>query len=617
MARSLDVFNQRHKSGAPTLMISSSTREDLPQLNRSADAITRRRRAHSSESDQKDFIASPWPSDDHNQSTHTDGRSDTLNSTMDERDIEEILDNQKSTNHPSADDTEDHADAGTISARDIEINEVQPLRDMKIATLRRSLGRVLFSPGPLPLRDSRTGVWNFDPSLHDIPQPDKFAFHRCPPYITPSQDRELVDLAEQHRCRFVGSTSTLTKALSQIYFAISGGKGVDLSTLSQDFSSEVSCDKRWDVENVISDFGRILEKMLTCETSDFKRFLLSSPESAVSEDERTEKEAYRYQRTRACLPVRHDRANYQANSVYDIWKDRGYTQSYEREYYDLLRAGMLKFSLQVRIGGMDGIFLAYHNTSRLFGFQYISLSEIDERIFGSTEMAEQAFRLSVSLLEVLLQKAVAEFPDQAINILLKHSPSVHAHSVTAYVEPKHWDGPKGDRPIRAITLTMKNILDDEAMHGPVTFSVDEKVRQSQNWSVHYIVSYNNVDEEGLQKARRGLHRLQQDLLAMNHLTVPAGQTVKSMMQKDNIARRRERKARQDEQQTADVTDESLNNVEHDQPYPKIKWREPGARQIQLREEAQESGQAYERRKKTWKKGRYAWTVHTHSIPSII
>nr|XP_019049359.1 hypothetical protein I302_03145 [Kwoniella bestiolae CBS 10118]OCF28289.1 hypothetical protein I302_03145 [Kwoniella bestiolae CBS 10118] len=668
MARSLDVFNQRHKSGAPTLMISSSTREDLPQLNRSADAITRRRRAHSSESDQKDFIASPWPSDDHNQSTHTDGRSDTLNSTMDERDIEEILDNQKSTNHPSADDTEDHADAGTISARDIEINEVQPLRDMKIATLRRSLGRVLFSPGPLPLRDSRTGVWNFDPSLHDIPQPDKFAFHRCPPYITPSQDRELVDLAEQHRCRFVGSTSTLTKALSQIYFAISGGKGVDLSTLSQDFSSErtnftpgaelpasiivdrmpngiysVDSDKRWDVENVISDFGRILEKMLTCETSDFKRFLLSSPESAVSEDERTEKEAYRYQRmnsllmrsqldchdprlpgngvfdikTRACLPVRHDRANYQANSVYDIWKDRGYTQSYEREYYDLLRAGMLKFSLQVRIGGMDGIFLAYHNTSRLFGFQYISLSEIDERIFGSTEMAEQAFRLSVSLLEVLLQKAVAEFPDQAINILLKHSPSVHAHSVTAYVEPKHWDGPKGDRPIRAITLTMKNILDDEAMHGPVTFSVDEKVRQSQNWSVHYIVSYNNVDEEGLQKARRGLHRLQQDLLAMNHLTVPAGQTVKSMMQKDNIARRRERKARQDEQQTADVTDESLNNVEHDQPYPKIKWREPGARQIQLREEAQESGQAYERRKKTWKKGRYAWTVHTHSIPSII
>lgn len=34
---------------------------------------------------------------------------------------------------------------------------------------------------------------------------------------------------------------------------------------------------------------------------------------------------------------------------------------------------MLKYSMQVRIGMMDGIFLAYHNTKRLFGFQYIPL----------------------------------------------------------------------------------------------------------------------------------------------------------------------------------------------------------------------------------------------------
>jgi hypothetical protein len=33
----------------------------------------------------------------------------------------------------------------------------------------------------------------------------------------------------------------------------------------------------------------------------------------------------------------------QANSVYDISKERGFTHSYEREYYDLIRAGLLKF----------------------------------------------------------------------------------------------------------------------------------------------------------------------------------------------------------------------------------------------------------------------------------
>jgi hypothetical protein len=36
-------------------------------------------------------------------------------------------------------------------------------------------------------------------------------------------------------------------------------------------------------------------------------------------------------KTRACFPIRHDRANYKANSVYDIWQEKGYTQSYERE----------------------------------------------------------------------------------------------------------------------------------------------------------------------------------------------------------------------------------------------------------------------------------------------
>jgi hypothetical protein len=60
---------------------------------------------------------------------------------------------------------------------------------------------------------------------------------------------------------------------------------------------------------------------------------------------------------------------------------------------------------------MDGIFVAYHNTKRLTGFQYLPMyvrrrapsgtlelttrAEIDERIFGSSEMANQAFNLVV------------------------------------------------------------------------------------------------------------------------------------------------------------------------------------------------------------------------------
>lgn len=48
-------------------------------------------------------------------------------------------------------------------------------------------------------------------------------------------------------------------------------------------------------------------------------------------------------KTRACAPIRHDRANYKANSVYDISEHYGPTGSFEREYFDLSRSGMLKY----------------------------------------------------------------------------------------------------------------------------------------------------------------------------------------------------------------------------------------------------------------------------------
>ncbi len=76
----------------------------------------------------------------------------------------------------------------------------------------------------------------------------------------------------------------------------------------------------------------------------------------------------------------------------------------------MTRSAFLKYSLQVRIGNMDGIFVAYHNTHRIFGFQYISLKKMSELLHGTEEMGAQAFRLSVSLLEEILREATSYFP---------------------------------------------------------------------------------------------------------------------------------------------------------------------------------------------------------------
>ena len=115
---------------------------------------------------------------------------------------------------------------------------------MKIATLRSDLSRVLFSPGVHHLRDPRCGVRNFGKGLDAIPKAEEFAVERTPTYVPPSQHQvrpafttasggrgllfgtadtqELLDLASKSQTKFIGSTSTLTKAFSQIWFTING-----------------------------------------------------------------------------------------------------------------------------------------------------------------------------------------------------------------------------------------------------------------------------------------------------------------------------------------------------------------------------------------------------------
>ena len=64
---------------------------------------------------------------------------------------------------------------------------------------------------------------------------------------------------------------------------------------------------------------------------------------------------------------------------------------------------------------MDGVFVAYHNTAKLFGFQYIPLVDMDERLFGSSESGERVFEMSVSLMEALMEEITVCFPNQVCN----------------------------------------------------------------------------------------------------------------------------------------------------------------------------------------------------------
>jgi hypothetical protein len=182
-----------------------------------------------------------------------------------------------------------------------------------------------------------------------------------------------------------------------------------------------------------------MEKLLTLETEAFERYRLENSDQ-IGAEERESPEAFHYStmgdflmrsqldahdprlpgtgmfdlKTRAVVSIRMDTENYQKGMGYEIKNLKGDFESYEREYYDMIRSAFLKYSLQVRMGRMDGIFVAFHNVERIFGFQYISLPEMDKALHGSSDvtLGDQEFKLSVDLLNKVLDRATARFPEQ-------------------------------------------------------------------------------------------------------------------------------------------------------------------------------------------------------------
>jgi len=80
---------------------------------------------------------------------------------------------------------------------------------------------------------------------------------------------------------------------------------------------------------------------------------------------------------------------------------------------------------------MDGVFVAYHNTARVFGFQYISLEEMDARLFGPSvkdvglgnavsapPRGARIFEKCVKLLEKVMDEIVSVFGERVSLTLL-------------------------------------------------------------------------------------------------------------------------------------------------------------------------------------------------------
>lgn len=425
---------------------------------------------------------------------------------------------------------------GRLSALEIDVQPVNGLREMQVANLAHGLDRVLFNPGIHWLRDTRSGIYNYDPRIRNLLDVDLFDYAALTPYVTSSQDNELAQIVQREGKRYSGSTSSMTGLLSHAYFAISAWKQPQLKNFTEPFQSlpggfsygaklpssivlrrfidedtsapryAIDADKSTpgggaDNSNyVLTQLGKSMEKMLTSSPEEYAKFTRINSHQ-LSEEERTRPEAYHYAKsdkfvmrsqldcsddrlprktfdlkTRAVIAVRQDRANWVESSGYQIRHATGLFESFEREMWDMNRSAFLKYYFQARIGHMDGIFVAFHSTAAMYGFQYIPLEDMAESVFGSVEMGEQAFRLTIGLVEKLLDKATELFPNDSLKITLDAEQS-HDPVLNAFVEPDRPIAPEEEEMTKAEEMTQE---EEGSQAEPRGASAKSKKRSQQN-----------------------------------------------------------------------------------------------------------------------------------------
>ena len=292
----------------------------------------------------------------------------------------------------------------------------------------------------------------------------EFDFNALKAYITSSRDEALGSIAREHGKRYIGSSSSMTGILAHFHYLLSQWRKIHTSMLSSEFPAKdsgkftqlqcapsavflrwkdghyaIDADKEFSGANILMMLGKSMEKLLTLSKDEFEKYRKSNP-AQVPHEERNTPESYHYStmgdflmrsqldahdprlpgtgmfdlKTRAVVAVRMDAQQYERGMDYEIKTRHGAWESYEREYFDMIRAAFLKYSLQVRMGRMDGIFVAFHNTQRIFGFQYISSEEMDAALHGQWDLTlgDHEFKLSLDLLNKVLDRATKKYPEQ-------------------------------------------------------------------------------------------------------------------------------------------------------------------------------------------------------------
>uniref|UniRef100_A0A7S0DHA6 Pet127-domain-containing protein n=1 Tax=Amorphochlora amoebiformis TaxID=1561963 RepID=A0A7S0DHA6_9EUKA len=297
-----------------------------------------------------------------------------------------------------------------------------------------------------------------------------------------SRDEALQKISRDNNCKIMASTSSISSILMHLHFVLNGFRAPGLEMFSPVFASlpkrfttttrapsQVILrnlgDGLWGLNsipsggtknNLLMELGKSFEQQLCYSEEDFNQILLTNPETptipeppdvfrytrygnlmlrsqldTVKECENGEFYVYDI-KTRAVNPIRMDIGNAAEYGTFLPETLLGAFRSVEREWYDMVRSNFLKYNFQCRIGQMDGVIVAFHNVKKVFGYQYITLDEIDTMLYGSSSVADFSFNASIAALNDALRKITSSFQNQENLILTVYGSD--DNEATVYVE---------------------------------------------------------------------------------------------------------------------------------------------------------------------------------------
>jgi hypothetical protein len=131
---------------------------------------------------------------------------------------------------------------------------------------------------------------------------------------------------------------------------------------------------------------------------------------------------------------------------------------------------------------MDGIFVAYHNAFEIFGFQYVSRDEMDERIYGNSATGDAAFNLILQVYNELLAAIVPLYPREH-SVRLTFSSDRAGNKLTVFAEDAGLDELQQGVQVRQFNVSLGSVL-----NGFRTEHVLLDPRGTDEWKINMAIA---------------------------------------------------------------------------------------------------------------------------------